>query len=187
VAERADVDAQLAALSWQQREGIEAAIRGGRAVESAEQARLAADVAALAYDRHWRIATVVLFPICLLALVAMFVWLASTEDDFAPGGAVFAAVVALSMMGLIWWSTVLRPVARSRQANLHLAGLADDPPPRRDRSNWVTAFFVTWPIAGLASFGINATGFRFAGAVSALVWVAVLVFIKRALDERHSA
>jgi hypothetical protein len=176
----------LQALPWQQREALTQAVGDGKPVADPQLATLAADYAEVTHHRLVTVLGGVIAPLAVVVAGGMFWLLSSREDDFDLGGAVFAGVFAMLMMGLIFWAIALRPLVRGRRANLHLAGLAESPPSKRDASNWVIAWLIAWPIAALVGAGIRATGSGTEGPIAIVAWLAVLWFVKRALDDRGS-
>lgn len=160
------------------------AVGNGHAVEDIALARLAADYAEV--TRHQLTLLYLWFFIPLgLAVLAAVSWLASKDDEGLDIGAVlFSGAGAVTFLGLITWAIVFRPLTRARQANLHAAGLSDAAPPKRDLSNWVLAWLIAWPIAGIVGAGARAIGLDTESPVAFLAWVSAIWFAKRALDDR---
>ena len=178
-----ELQAAIEALPWQQREVIFEATSGGRAVRDASLAGLAAEWASAQRARLLRILLLLLVPLAVAAGVGAIV-AAERDASMDAGGLVFAVAAALVMMSLIYWAVALRPPRRAEQANLAVVGRAE-PPSRRDASNWVLAVLIAWWPAALVGGALAALDVTIlSGPVGAVVWVAMIWAVKRALDSR---
>ncbi len=187
MANPSEVTAELELLPWQKREALTAAVAKGRAVSNPEFARLAADYADMTHHQLVRIYLWVMAPLLVLVVGGMFWAVSRGDDEFSFGGALLAGVVTFTLFGGLMWAISLRPLVRARQANLHLAGLAEHGPRKRESSHWILAWFIAWPIAAIVGGGLQAVGLKIAGPLAFVVWVAMLWFVKRALDDRASS
>ncbi len=186
MANRREVTAELERLPWQKREALREAVGEGKAVSDPELAQLAVDYAEVTHHQLVRIYACVLAPLVLVVLGALFWFLSGSEEDFSVGAALFASVMTFTITGGLVWAVTLRPLARARHANLHLAGLVEHGLGPRDASHWVLAWFIAWPTAALVGAGLRAAGLDVAGPLAFAAWVGVLWSVKRALDDRAS-
>lgn len=179
------VRAELQRLRWQEREALMDAVRDGRAVADPRLASLAAEYADATREELLRVYSRVLLPVGVAALFTLLVVLALNGDDIDFGAVAAGVVVACTAMVLIVWALTLRPLARARDENRYVAGLATDRPPRRDASHWIIAWLAAWPIAGVVAALVRATALPFAGPAAFVAWFAVLWTVKRVLDSRY--
>lgn len=186
VANRSEVRAELERLPWQRREALFEAVGQGKAVREPELARLAADHAEVAHREVVRVCLWVITPLALLVVGGSFLLMPRGNGGASAGGSFVAGALTFTMIGALMWAMSLRPLTRARQANLHLAGLAEHAPSRREASHWVLAWLIAWPIAAFIAAGLGATGLEVAGPLGFVAWVTILWFAKRALDERAS-
>jgi hypothetical protein len=178
-----ELQAAIEALPCQQREAIFEATSGGGAVQDESLAELAAEWAGAQRARLLRSLVLLLVPLAVAAGVGAIV-AAERDAGIDPGGLVFAIATALVMMSLIYWAVALRPARRAEQANLAVVGRAE-PPSRRDASNWVLAVLIAWWPAALVGGALAALDVTIlSGPVGAVVWLAMIWAIKRALDSR---
>ena len=180
----ADVKAEVEGLPWQKREAIFEAVAEGKAVDDEDMALLAAEWAEATRSRLVRIYGYVLLPLVIVTL-AVVLWLVTRNDpEASAGGAVFAFVFALLVMGLLVWALAWRPSIRAEKANRAVAGLGP-PPTAREAGHWVLAWLIAWPIAAVVGAGIRALGSDvLAGPTGIVVWLALVYGVKKALDSR---
>ncbi len=170
----------------QQRAVILEAVSEGRAVKDASLALLAGRWAAERRRRTARLYLGVIGPIGVIVVAAMLWLITNNDPEGSLGAAIFAGIAGVGVMALVVWAIAWRPLVRAEKANLALVGVGA-PPRQREPSNWVFAWLVAWPIAGVVGLLLRAVGVTIlAGPVGVVVWFALIWVVKRALDSRDA-
>lgn len=185
IADDSDLDAAMESLPWQQREHIHEAVANGRAVDDPALAETAALWADRSYRRTSQAFTVVLAA-CVAAGACVIAVVAVSSDDFDTIGISIAFAIAISSVGLIMWAQ-LRPSRRSELANLAVIERGEGPS-TREWTNWVWAWLVAWPVAGVVGLALQLLGIdALAGPIGLIAFFAAVWATKRTIDRFESS